>query len=908
MKRWVPVATYRIQLSARFGFEDARRILPYLERLGVDTLYLSPILAARRGSLHGYDGIDPRRIDPDRGGGPAFRRLARAAADRRMHLLVDIVPNHMAASLENPAWRDLLRHGPKSRFARFYDIDWDRSPAGRPAVVLPWLDRTFDRALRDGRVQLEVRGRTVGLRHGAEHLPGSPAAYRMLRGWSERDAEHRAAPKALLRRINAGATPSDRRHRADLLGKLPYRLVPWRQVDKVNYRRFFNISDLVGVRSDSADAFAYTHRTILALVAEGAISGIRVDHIDGLAEPWDYLHRLRRALDGSKRGGAEPYLVIEKILGSHERLPEDASIDGTTGYEVLARITGVLLRSGAEAEFDRAFRRCCGAKGASFEDVVRRAKLDVMRRLFPGDREELLRRFLGSRSAPEERASFDHALTALTAALGVYRTYARPGTVRPADRLAWHAAFLSAGRHVSGAGRTRGLRRLGAEWPGPAAFLERWQQWSGAVAAKGVEDTALYRYPRCLAANEVGGDPGRIGIPVEAFHRFMRTRARRWPVALTPTSTHDTKWGEDARARLVALAEYLGPWTDAIGRWRSGLSGLRPLRGRVPTARDDFRLFQAILASSPVTRPFSPRNLARLEAYALKSAREASLETSWNEPDENYERALREYLRALFGHDGAGFFRIEMTEWIRRIATVGSHYSLAQVVLRVTLPGVPDLYQGSEGWNHALVDPDNRRPVQFARLSRMLSTEHDRGGGADRWGGSNRPRAAREADKLVLTSRLLAFRKRHRALFERGTYQPLRVEAVTPSPSALAFHRSAGPDQLVVVVGRQIGEAMARAGHSALGASWTGQRVRVPAPNSGHWTDVLNGSRIVADQGGPGRTLPLDYLFRAWPFAILQSRAPNGRPHAPDVLPGALRERGAGRRCGATKGRGSPVR
>ncbi|MGI0150513.1 MAG: malto-oligosyltrehalose synthase, partial [Thermoplasmata archaeon] len=745
----IPTSTYRLQLSARFGFDRVRRILPYLDRLGVDTVYLSPILASQPGSEHGYDGIDPGRIDPARGGAAGFARLRRDLERRGFGLLVDFVPNHLAASLQNPAWRDVLARGPSSPYARIFDIDWSRGPEGRPAVVLPWLGRSRADAFRRGELAFDLDRGSLSLRFGVRKLPGSPAALRRLMEWDtgaealpgRRRPDRRRELRERLERLNRGVTGRDRSRREQLLTEFSYRLVPWWEVGSVNYRRFFDISGLVGVRPEDPEGFRYLHRWLLPAARSGAISGIRLDHIDGLADPLGYLRRLRAALAGASSSGrrAAPYLIVEKILARDETLPASWPVDGTTGYEALVRITGVLVDEASAPRLSAMYARICPERPGSFADESYRAKREVAEELFPGERAELVRRIRGGRGATVpygSRNGIDRALVAVTAALPVYRTYYHlgpgGGRGRPEDARRLRAAISEARRRDPGALQGDGLRAFlrlasgsGAIPPGspPARFLTRWQQWTGAVAAKGGEDTAFYRHGRFLGANEVGGDPDRIATTLGDFHAFMRERARRFPHALTPTSTHDTKWGEDARARLVALTEWVEPWSVSVRRWRRDNRAFTsgPARRRVPSPAEEYRLYQTLVASAPSPRSFSGTYPRRLEGHLVKAAREAKLGTSWMRPVPAHEEALTDFVRAIVTDPRGAGFRADLSGWVDRLAFFGGFYSFAQTVLRATLPGVPDLYQGSEGWNLTLADPDNRRPVPFGRLARGLA-------------------------------------------------------------------------------------------------------------------------------------------------------------------------------------------
>ena len=884
--RGPPASTYRVQLSRSFDLDALRRIVPYLGELGIDAVYLSPLAAARPGSPHGYDGIDPGRIDRDRGGPAGFRRLARCLHRHGMGLLLDVVPNHLAASLDNRAFAHVLAHGPRCRFAGFFDIDWSRTPEARPAIVLPWLDRSVGRAFAEGALAFEAGAQGLqALCLGRRRIPVSASARTLFRRLARpesrragrftrrRDGERRAD---LLARINRPVGEADRALRDRLLGAQWYRLVPWWDFRQINYRRFFDISDLVGIRVDDPRVFAYMHRWLRTAAGSSAFRGVRIDHIDGLADPAGYLRRLQCLLREVARTGRSPYIVVEKILGPDEELPRTWPIGGTTGYDILGRITGVLIPPGAAGALAEAYRRVCPPELQSFRHVAYQAKREVIDTLFPGELAAMQGRLHAAgppaRPAVEER----EGIAQLTAALGVYRTYARSGRLGAQDRRRVRRAF-SIGERQSAPGDRRRLRRLRRSWPGlsdgplsPAAaeFIVRWQQWTGAVAAKGVEDTAFYRYARYLGVNEVGSDPGQVGVGLSEFHAWMIWRQRRWPHALSATSTHDTKWGEDARARLIALAEWAEPWARTVRRW---------VHGRAASA-EEYRLYQTLVATAPVDGRYRPGYLRRLETHVVKAAREAKQATSWVHPDAGQEARLQHRVRRLLSAAGHAGFRRELERWVRRLDYFGRFYSVGQAVLRTTLPGVPDLYQGSEGWNLSLVDPDNRNAVPYAQLAQMLRAAQGRGF-APSWPSAPRDPGAwrvREADKLAVTARLLRFRREHRALFDSGSYLPVLEVTAGSSASVLAFARRAGPDWLLVVVGRGLARVSRGERVPPVGPAWGQRAIGLPRGAPESWQPLLTPGRLTVPRTRSPRQLPLSGVFERWPVAVLFHGA--GRP------------------------------
>src|SRR5829696_4570961 len=627
-------STYRVQVSAAFPFAAARAVVPYLADLGVSHLYTSPVLRARSGSTHGYDVVDPTQVSPELGGEAGLRELVAALRAAGMGLIVDLVPNHMTTSDENPWWVETLRGGPAAEAARVFDIDWE---AGGGKVRLPVLGGPLDQV--------------------ADQL-------RVGDGWVTYH-EHRFP-------LAPGTDRLDQQH---------YELVDWRRaaVD-LNYRRFFTVNELIGVRQEDPEVYRLTHAKIIGLVAEGLIDGIRIDHIDGLADPAAYLERLAAEV---------PFMVVEKILEDGERLP-DWPTAGTTGYEFLAVADGVLVDRSAEGAFAAGYRRVTGTDPDPAALAV-----DCKR--------ERLERDFGSevagvaREVPGDPEANRAAVVALAAHFPVYRTYVR-GSVSAADRAVIGEAAAAARAELDPAGAAA-LDRLVAvlllERPGPEA-VRRFQQLSGPAMAKGVEDTALYRDTRLVARNEVGGNLGRFGRPVAELHQANAEREARWPRSLLATSTHDTKRGEDTRARLAVLSECPDRWWPLAERWTARLAaGVDPA--------DALLLWQTLAGAWPLERD-------RCQAYMEKAAREAGLHTTWTDPDPAYERALTALVDRAYADQE---LVAELEDLVAELAPAGRIKAAGLALLRLASPGVPDTYQGTETEQLVLVDPDNRRPAPF---------------------------------------------------------------------------------------------------------------------------------------------------------------------------------------------------
>jgi (1->4)-alpha-D-glucan 1-alpha-D-glucosylmutase len=754
-----PATTYRVQVRPDFDLDATAALAGYLARLGVSHLYTAPLLEAAPGSAHGYDVVDPRRINPQLGGAAAFDRLVAAVRDAGLGLVVDIVPNHagVAVPAANPAWWDVLRRGPDSPYARWFDVDWSRGP-----ILIPVLGSDDDLGalrLEDGELRY----------HEHRH----PVA----------DGTGDGPPRAV----------HERQH---------YRLVDWRRGDKeLTYRRFFAVSDLAGLRVEDRAVFDATHVEILRWVTEGDVDGLRVDHPDGLRDPGGYLRRLRsRAPDA--------WLVVEKILEHGEELPA-WPVGGTTGYDALAQVCGLFVDPAAEAAYDLLDAALTGTV-TSWPELTHACKLDVAHRLFTAE----LRRL--SRLAPDVPDAAE-AFAELAAAFPVYRSYGREGLRHLAE------ARSEAGRRRPDLAAaldalTERLRTPGDE------LAERFPQLTGAVMAKGVEDTAYYRWTRFVALNEVGGTPARFGAGVEEFHTAAGHRQRRWPAGMTTLSTHDTKRGEDVRARLAVLSEVPDRWARTLRGWMKAA----PL----DDAAFAHLLWQTVVGAWPISRE-------RMHAYVEKAAREASVSTSWADPDEAFEAAVHEVVDAIY--DDASL-RAAVAAFAASITPAGWSNALGQKVVQLTMPGVPDVYQGTELWEDSLVDPDNRRPVDFAER-RVLLERLD--------GGWQPPVDGSGAAKLLVVSRALRLRRDRPDLFTG--YRPLR--AVGPAAGhVVAFDRGGA---ITVATRRPVG--------LELRGGWEDTYLSVDNPSAS--SPALSDSfteRVYSDS-----RLPVAGLLDRYPVALL---------------------------------------
>lgn len=896
-------ATYRLQFNQSFTFDDACAMVPYLSALGISHVYASPIHQARAGSTHGYDIVDHAAVSAELGGEEGLRRLGAELHRHGLGLILDIVPNHMGiGGADNRDWLSVLEWGPQSPAASVFDIDWRRPDADGKLVVAS-LGSPYGEALDKGELKLvfEPAEGSFSIWYWEHRFPLAPSTYPMIldRICDEQPALAEAAATLRDLRNTAGAGPIEqaRKARADiaaiakdatvaaavaaqieavnaepeflhrLLEAQHYRLVHWRVgSDAINYRRFFDIDDLAGVRVEEPAVFDRTHALIDRLVRDGIVAGLRIDHIDGLADPAGYLAALRRKV------GPEVYVVVEKILEPGEELPR-WPIAGTTGYDVLGLLDGVFVDAAHERSMDGTYRRAAGV-GGDFEDELRTVKAMILDTLFAGERDALVARLKDSADADRHTRDFSantlrRALTEIVAALPVYRTYRDAGTVSQQDRDIIVTTVAAAKERTGlpdGSAHDFIAGLLLADGAGAEADLRRrFQQLTGPVMAKSLEDTLFYRWVRLVALNEVGSDPGRFGVRRRAFHDAMTARAAEWPHALTATATHDTKRGEDTRLRIAALSEMPAEWSRAWQRWRRLV---RPLLQEIddrpaPDANDQYLLLQTILGAWPMAMLDGAAAadckdfLARLEAYAEKALREAKRHSSWLSVHTGYEAATKQLLARLIV-PGSPFIDT-FAPLARRLARLGAAASLSRTVLKCTVPGIPDIYQGSEFWDLSLVDPDNRRPVDYAARLAALDA-------AARADPADLLRDWRSgAVKQALLARLLQLRSAHPALFALGDYRPLAVRGPRQR-HVLAFMRSAEGARLVVVAGRLFG-ALLGDGEDLLPPVdvWHDTAVDLPP---GSWTDVLTGR--------PAHHGDLRELLARLPVAVLLEKRDGG--------------------------------
>jgi (1->4)-alpha-D-glucan 1-alpha-D-glucosylmutase len=974
-----PASTYRVQLHAGFGFDRAAALVPYLADLGISDLYLSPILAAAPGSTHGYDVVDHGRLNPELGGEEAFARLAAACAGRGLGILVDYVPNHMGIGTQNPWWMDVLENGPSSVHAPAFDVDWQPLKVELGAKVLvPVLGDQFGRVLEKGELVLAREGGAFFVRYWDNVFPVAPRSVPMvlrhrldaLKAELAPGDEHvqdlesictaleklaprtetapdavaeRAREKEVAKRRLAVLCDSISRLRTfidenvrifngtsgdprsfDLLQKLldaqAYRLAFWRVAgEEINYRRFFDVNALAAIRMEEPRVFQEAHRVVLGLVREGKVTGLRIDHPDGLYAPSAYFRRLQAShlVEQARRiaqGRGEPldpateallleqlfaereagrlpptplYVVVEKVLVAPERMPEGWDVDGTTGYEFLAAVSGLFVDPAAERAFDTLWARLAGRREDYRELVVEKKRL-IMSSSMASEVNMLAHRL--ARISETDRRTRDFTQNELTRALveyvslfPVYRTYVtRRGEVDERDRGYVEQTIARARRRsplvdpsIYDFLRDVILQHYPDGLPDAAKqgwveFTLKLQQVTGPVTAKAVEDTAYYGYVRLASLNEVGGEPAAFGTRPEEVHALLGERQARFPGSLSATSTHDTKRSEDVRVRIDALSEMPADLKRITVRW-SRMNRAHVLRkeGRsAPDRRDEWLVYQTLVGTFPdegleIGTPAHAEFVGRITRYLEKALREAKLHTSWTNPDEEYESGVRTFVARILGSKG---FLADLAQVAGRVARAGRISSLAQVAVKCAAPGIPDVYQGTELWDLSLVDPDNRRPVDFPRREWLLGEiQAELAKGDEARAALARRLSSPEAladgrAKLLLLHAGLHLRRRHRDLFLRADYRPLAAEG-RHGRRVFAFARRHEGFAVLCAVPRLI-LPLLDAGEGGR-IRWEGVLPLGDLPR--RWRDAVTG-RI-----HEGDTLPLDRLYADFPVAILVS-------------------------------------
>jgi (1->4)-alpha-D-glucan 1-alpha-D-glucosylmutase len=919
----IPASTYRLQFNAGFKFTDATEIIPYLSELGISHVYASSYLEARPGSTHGYDIVDHNALNPEIGNEAQFSDYLRTLNAWRMGQMLDFVPNHMGVGrADNEWWMDVLEWGEESPFASFFDIDWEGAdPTLRGKLMVPVLGQAFGKSLAAGEMKLcfESQLGRFSIKTGAHRLPIRPADYpailqkanlpsldqvaacfaALFKSAVKKGSRHSQASslKADLARMvlsdseiaaaiekavaEYNGKEGDLKSWAllgQLVDKQNYRLASWRIAsDEINYRRFFDINDLAGLRMENPKLFELAHRFLARLVAQGDLAGVRIDHIDGLYDPqaylvqlYKYLGRFGAPVDAKSKGRERFYVLVEKIFARDESLRETWPVAGTTGYEFIADVDGLFVDSAAETVFDQTYKSFSGERD-SFLDIVRACKLKVIGSLLPADLERLVRKL--NRIADRDWNTRDFSLNRLRAALReivagfrVYRTYVTQRVTSAEDRMRIGEAVASARAHWDGLDieildfvertLTGDIARGDATACKPKevfAFVQAFQQYTGPVMAKALEDTAFYRYYRLVSLNEVGNNPSCFGVSVGRFHETIARRAKALPHTMLASSTHDTKRGEDTRARISALSEFPEDWRETLGKLAAIATPFKSDGN--PGANDEYMIYQTLLGIWPAADSEMPQIVTRLKEYATKAMREAKVHSSWTAPNEAYEEACHKFIDAIAA--GAAF-REALQPLCAKLVKFGYINSLVATVLKLTAPGVPDLYQGSELWNFSLADPDNRRPVDYVARQKLMEEAPP----LRELLAAAKTSATMEsgAIKLRLTQKLLRLRRSNQSLFENGSYEPIEVTGIYKD-NVIAYLRREKGRTLLVACGRLTARVEAPGTAADIYAfDWKDTSLTLP---QGNWRDRLRDSRL-----NGGGTLMND-LFNGLPFTVL---------------------------------------
>ena len=946
----IPSATYRLQFNNGFGFKEAKALIPYLYTLGITDLYASPVFKARTGSQHGYDATDPKTLNPELGDSEEFFSLTDVLSENKMGLVLDIVPNHMAASSENPCWYDVLQNGPDSSFASFFDIDWRSGKTGlNGKILVPVLGEPFSEELENQKILLTIEEKGLQINYNGIKFPLSPDSYKSLilrwnkelnnkysgkkpvlsefRNLLEIFPQHRGKSainnvihglwrlykknKLLRSFINRQLTiingkkgePDSFSELEQILAQQAYRLAYWRVAgEKVNYRRFFDVSELVCLRMEKKSVFDYTHRSILELISLGKVNGLRIDHIDGLLNPQVYLSRLQKAICKKHSGF---FIVVEKILTGGEKTPVDWPVFGTTGYDFLNNLNELFVDSEGIAILEEIYARLSGYR-SDFTSLLRSRKRFVIKEMFAGEMDNLVRQLVYL--AGENRYGRDitqealnQALIETTACLRVYRTYIRNFKVEGSDRFYILEALAAARQRQPDAGQgfdfLQNILLLDLE-KGKAfdrakawlEFLMRWQQFTGPVMAKGCEDTALYVFNRLISFNEVGSNPGTAGISVDEFHRRNRTRLQLTPHTMNATSTHDTKRSEDVRARINVLTEIPELWSGQLAKWRRyNLAAKKAINDQTaPDGNMESLIYQTLVGTWPLHENEISVFRERLTAYLTKAAREAKIHTSWLQPDKDYEDALRAFIGLILEPSGSNMFLNDFVQFQKTVSYYGAINSLAQVLLKITSPGIPDFYQGTELWDFSLVDPDNRRPVDYSERPKIIQKINAEEAvdlqntvkelfknWEDGW------------IKLFLTYKALNFRKTYKDLFEKSDYLPLECTGKGQKHVCSFARHMAGRWVISAVVrlpaslikeneenkpgNHNENAGFMRAEPPTGKAVWGNSALVLPERAPDSWENVLTGERLEAikQDHSDQKELPIASALKIIPVALL---------------------------------------
>ncbi|BAY36235.1 malto-oligosyltrehalose synthase [Nostoc sp. NIES-2111] len=918
----IPKATYRIQFTPQFGFDDARAIASYLADLGISDLYASPIFKARTGSTHGYDVVDGSQLNPQLGTREDFEALVAEVQSLGLGWLQDIVPNHMAYSSENPYLMDVLEHGPDSSYTDYFDVCWNSPFANsQERILAPLLGDFYGEALEKGDIQLQYEQNGLTVNYYSLKLPLRLESYtkfisynlgKLTRtlGRNHPDFIKLLGILYILKSVPSEVTGKQRQDQIafikgliwelynnnedihdfieenlktfngeagnsesfnlldDLLNDQFYRLAFWKVgAEEMNYRRFFTVNELISVKVEELRVFNNTHSLIHELVERGVFTGLRIDHIDGLYHPTQYLERLQEKM-------GDVYITVEKILELTEYLPEDWNIQGTSGYDFLNYVNGVFCQTKNQSAFDKIYHSFIGSR-VDYPSLVREKKRLIIEKNLAGDVDNLAN--LLKNISSKYRYANDFTLNGLKRAIAevltffpIYRTYITPDGISDTDKVCIQTVINTAKKQVPllqhemtflekvmllefDDSLTQTERE---QW---IYFVLRMQQYTGPLMAKGVEDTTLYVYNRLISLNEVGGNPSHFGITVDEFHNFNQQHQAKWPHTMNATATHDTKRGEDVRARLNVLSEIPQEWEQQVNNW----SELNQAHRGLVDSNDEYFLYQTLVGAFPFAEHEQASFVQRVQEYLIKSIREAKVHTAWLRPDNEYEEACTSFIQKVLDPNISKQFLETFRPFQEKIAEYGIYNSLSQTLLKIAAPGVPDFYQGTELWELSLVDPDNRRPVDFESRRGYLSSIQEQI--KTDILGLTQELLTNKTDgriKLFLTYQALKARNQYLSLFQDGEYTPIPVHG-THADHIIAFARKQREKIAIAIVPRFF-TSLVQPGQTPLGESvWQDTHLQLPPKT---WYNPLTQQTLKTDN-----TLPISQALSHFPVALLIS-------------------------------------
>ncbi len=918
---FLPDSTYRLQFNAGFKISDAEKLIDYFRVLGISHIYSSPLLKARRKSMHGYDVVSHTELNHEICTRSELERFSEKLHASKMGIILDLVPNHMATDNENLIWQCVLMDGRESAYREFFDIDWGKKIRGQKnKIALPILPEALSLVIASKELQLNFRLRdscTFYLKFGQSKLPisraGSLYLMDLVKAKLGRKANASLAGKkgsdgssspllnirekhdlSKIRKIVSEINQNEPKLQ-ELLGTQNYLLIPWRdESNELNYRRFFNINSLIAIKMEDESVFSEAHSLIFDLLNMGIVQGLRIDHPDGLWNPAGYFSRLRKSQtklplysseNGSLLAERQIYVIAEKILDSDEEIPSEWDIDGTTGYDFANEVNGIFVKTDNGKKFDRIYENFTG-ETKSYKDIAFESKMLFLEQYMRPDTNRLVRLALEKYSDSSNSAtveSLDDAIKTCVACFPVYRSY-----VNDADPISKRdRAYLN---HCINEAKRRNKKLdvgcldlmkelLLGEKPEPGSrfdptFVMRFQQLCSAVQAKGIEDTAFYRYVRLVSLNEVGGDPSKFGIRLNEFHRKNRRRVTDFPHSMLGTSTHDTKRSEDVRARINVISEFPSEWSKHIAKWHDINANLR--QSNYPSANDEYVLYQTILGAWPINESKFPSKefVERIVGYMLKASREAKLDTNWSYPNTEYEEALERFARKVLNRENSQFLS-DFASFRNKIDLLGRYNSISQLVLKLTCPGVPDIYQGNEIWDYSVVDPDNRRQVDYDKRKKTMQRMHDRMNEQQSLVRTAKEILKHSDDgmiKMFIIYRILNFRLKNRDLFNIGWYIPLYAVGQRMD-NICSFMRALNDQKIIVAVSRffsELTEIDSGRRFTFSARKFAGTSLSVPERfASKKYLNLLTNETVTSERAGRVSRLLLKKVFQTLPVAVL---------------------------------------